>query len=79
MLQDPFRLIAFRDLLPKGIKDYVDQNMDPSVTDTYEGLRAKVYPWALRKRSEAQKRPIGPANNVDPGLGLEGYAGDEAG
>ena len=49
-LTEPFRLPAFKKLLPPDVLDHVENQMDSSFSDNYEEVRKRVYGWALKRR-----------------------------
>jgi hypothetical protein len=66
-LKEPFVLVAFKQLLTNKMRDYVDNMLDPSISENYEVIRSKVYAWALKRRLE-HKNKGGPMNNMTPGI-----------
>ena len=66
-LKDPFRITAFKSLLPNALLSHLEQNLDPHL-EQYENLRNRVYGWALRKRLSASKNRPGAVANVAPDI-----------
>jgi len=56
-LKDPFLLTAFKDLLTPKMADYIDNQMDSSVSEDYDEVRKRVYSWALKKRLQHRSNP----------------------
>ena len=62
-LPEAFKLPAFKNMLPPRVLEFVETQMDSSLSDNYKEVRKRVYGWALKKRLE--HKPLGTSGCVN--------------